>query len=308
MGYKDFIEAMPAYTWHMDEPVADPAAIPLYFVSKLAKEHVTVVLSGEGSDELLAGYTYWMKLWDYQLRKYYLNIPNPIRRRVNSLARALPFQKLKNFVDRASSDQNIQNLHSTTEVFREEGKAGLLNNEFRQEVGQINSLDILDYYNSKTDALDYLNRMLYMDSKLWLPEDLLMKADKMTMAHSLELRVPFLDHELVTFIAGMPSNLKSKGKTSKYILKKAMRGILPDELIDRKKQGFPVPINRFFKHEMREFVSEILLSQKAKGRDYFNSSHVENLLKRHQEEGTDHSAKIWVLLVFELWCREYIDV
>jgi asparagine synthase (glutamine-hydrolysing) len=315
---KDFMTALPEFVWHMDEPVADPAAIPLYYVSKLASEQVRVVLSGEGSDELLGGYAFWSQYKGYDRLRHFKMIPGGARKLLRwANARWVHSPRFERYCD--LSDYPLSSYATMVpefqdHVFTEEDKRQLYRLDL---LGLQCPIDHVRAAYRETREFEFLDQMLYVSMMQWLPEDLLVKADKMTMAHSLELRVPFLDHAFVEFTARMPTGLKVKrvsgGYSVKYALKQAFKDMLPQEIVEREKLGFPVPYAKWFRHEMREMVRDILLSQSTRESGLFRASEIERLLDEvspaADSGGTDawnpHAKKIWSLFVFELWRKAF---
>jgi len=325
MTTQDFIATLPAYIWHMDEPVADPASLPLYFVSQLAGHHVKVVLSGEGSDELLGGYGFWTQFKGYQRLKLFKKIPAAVRERViGKLNRALfQSERLERYLGMSRhplSNYGAMAPSFQDNVFNEEEKREL----YGDAVEPRNLEDSVEKVRAayrEAERFEFLDQMLFVSMTQWLPEDLLMKADKMTMAHSLELRVPFLDHVLVEFAARMPCSLKVRKNGNKYsvkyVLKKAFADFIPAEIIEREKLGFAVPYADWFRAEMREMLHDVLLSQSARSSGIFNPLRVESLLKNYLSQpnpGRNHAnhiiwdpeaKKIWSLFVLELWRQQF---
>ncbi|KHO61749.1 asparagine synthase [Thermoanaerobacter sp. YS13] len=299
---EDVIEDIEKIIWHMDEPLSDPTAIPLYYVSKLAKNYVKVVLSGEGADEIFAGYTVYKE--PNVISKYNI-LPKFIREKfIEPLVLAMPFNFGKNFIQRSKLPIN-KRYKGVGMTFKENELPLILNRDIYSSLIDIKN----DPYISSIYMLDWkdeVSQMLYFDQKIWLSEDVLLKSDKMSMAHSIELRVPFLDYKLVQFAASIPSKLKYKGNIEKYILKQTFKNDLPYFVLNRKKNGFPVPITSLVKNEYKNFARDILLSQKALNRGYFNKSYIEGLLSG-KYKGTHTGRQIWLLLVFELWHRMFID-
>lgn len=298
---EDYFQSLASAVWHQDEPVADPSAIALYHVAALAKEHVTVVLSGEGADELFGGYLIYrepaaLRPFDY--------IPGPIKQMLHSTAKLLP-QSFpgRNYVMRGTTPLEKRFL-GNAKIFTEEMKASVLQHpdwlhHYRQP------FDIAAGLYEKTAHLDPVSRMQYIDLNLWLPGDILMKADKMTMAHSLELRVPFLDKELFELVRRIPAEYRIEGSTTKYIFRKAMEGIIPDFILDRPKLGFPVPIRDWLKAERGLKIKEELLSSPIQ--HIFNMDAVERMFQRHRNGQADYSRMIWILYIFCLWHRYYME-
>jgi asparagine synthase (glutamine-hydrolysing) len=320
---KDFIDALPAYIWHMDEPVADPASIPLYYVSQLARRHVTVVLSGEGSDELLAGYPFWVQFKGYNRLKLIKRLPPLLRENfIGGLnKKVLRSSKLAKYLQMSryplsSYGRLVPDYQDN--VFNEDEKRQVYRADMPQGTADLeDSVDKVRAAYGDANDFEFLDQMLFVSMTQWLPEDLLIKADKMTMAHSLELRVPFLDHVLVDFITRMPSHLKvhknGRKYTVKYALNKAFADMIPREILERQKLGFPVPYAKWFKHEMQDILYDVLLSQAARESGILNPSEVERLLQVAvspvEQQGNDiwnlDAKKIWSLFVFELWRQRF---
>jgi asparagine synthase (glutamine-hydrolysing) len=312
---KQFFEAVPKLIWHEDEPLKGPPSVALYFLSKLASEHVKVVLTGEGSDELFAGYNdrYWATMLNRRLARYGgVFIPEAVRKHViRKMLWRLPLPlSLKKKISHTilylpSNVEGIffDNFHS---IFTREMQRELLSDDL---CGSLLSVDA--YANAmgifeRSNARNFLHRMLYTDVNMDLAE-LLMKQDQMTMATSLESRVPFLDHILVEFAGTLPPHLRLHGRPGKLLVKKAAERILPHEIAHRPKMGFPVPFGTWLKEDAASMVSEILLEGRTKRRGYFNVSYIEKLLRAHQSDQRDYQNQIWMLLNFELWQRVFID-
>lgn len=301
---KEFIDNLNNIIWYLDEPLGDPTAIPLYFISKLAKSHVKVVLSGEGADEIFAGYKIYR---EPSIVNKYNSIPYFLRKSlIEPIIDKMPFDFGKDFINR--SKQNIGSRYrGVGKTFRDAEITQLLNVDYSEYV----SNSIVEKYVSSiykiAELSDEVNQMLYFDQKIWLPDDVLMKSDKISMAHSIELRVPFLDYKLVQFASNIPSKLKYKGKCEKYILKQAFKDILPEFVMKRQKNGFPVPISSLLSNEYKDFTGDILLSSSALNRGYFNKSYIENLLNAANIKKPYVGRQLWLLLTFELWNQMYID-
>jgi asparagine synthase (glutamine-hydrolysing) len=302
IGSSDFYEFIPKLVWHLDEPIADPATIPLFFLSEFAKKFITVVLSGEGADEILAGYYIYKKMLSLEKfqtvtkfvgRDLLLGIGNLILRqekyqRYLKLA-TLPLTKRYQGVSNSFSSKAKESIAPDTRRF---------NGELEKVFGE---------YYRKVETWPNLSKMLYIDLKVWLPDDLLMKADKMTMAASMELRVPFLDHELVQFAFSLPDHFKINGNKTKYLLRQIGKELLPPPIIEREKRGFPVPISQWLQGDLNQVARETLLDSKSACGNYFEPESVKSILKRHSRREEDLSEQIWNLLVFEFWCREFIQ-
>lgn len=291
--------------WHLDEPIAEYATIPLMLLSELAKGHVTVMLSGEGADEIFAGYP----IYYYMLKfEQYRKMPSLLRS-----AGADPILKflLKNkrggkYADWLSADLNRRYLGNGSRL-TPGMKDRMYSEEFKKAVSSWDIYKIIDGYYAAVDSDSALQKMLYLDTKTWLPDDLLLKADKMTMAHSLELRVPFLDHVLVEFAAALPQEYKLKGSQTKSILKNLAAGFLPERIIKRRKQGFPVPMKQWLQNELYASAREVLTDSRSRQRGYFQASYIERLLKSHKKNADDMNVNIWSLYSLELWHRLFID-
>jgi asparagine synthase (glutamine-hydrolysing) len=309
----DFFAALPKLVWHEDEPIAHPSSVALYFVSQLASQHVKVVLTGEGSDELLGGYGRYRKtILNVKLGTRYQQLaPAGVRSAIRKQIEALPTasrlrQKLLRTFLTLSPD--IDSIYfDNFAVFPRAMQHGLLTSETRERIG----IAAADPYSAmrgilaQTDATSLLDRLLYADTKTYLHE-LLMKQDQMSMAASIESRVPFLDHKLVEFSARLPERMKLRGATTKYILRESMKGLLPDAILSRPKMGFPVPVGAWFRGAFAGILDEYVLSERAVSRDIFEPAFVRSLVRRHQD-GEDHSERLWALVNFEIWQRQFFD-
>ncbi|MBK6751547.1 MAG: asparagine synthase (glutamine-hydrolyzing) [Pyrinomonadaceae bacterium] len=306
---EQFFEALPNLVWHEDEPIGFLASVPLYFVSKLAAEHVKVVLTGEGADEMMAGYGRYPKalqLLNYG-EKYESITPSFLRDAVRGGVATLPggiATKLeRTFLTR---DADIENLFfDNFGVFPKAMQKQLFSRETSQKFENRNPYVRQNAWLEKCDAEDVLDKLLYADTRTYLHE-LLMKQDQMSMAASIESRVPFLDHRLVEFTARMPREMKLRGSTTKWILREAMKGILPAEIIDRPKMGFPVPVGNWFRGPFKHIVDECVLGKRALARGIFDTDFVRALVARHNA-GENHDERIWALVNFEIWQRRFFD-
>lgn len=301
----DFRNFIPEFIHLMDEPVTESAAISLYYVSKLAKEQVTVVLSGEGSDEIFGGYD----LYKYMniLDKYFRIFGETITGLIADLSRKLlpEGNKFEKYLTLGALP--LEKRYKGISTYEESIKYRLYRNDFANHCENDNNevqKNFLDKLFAQTENLDCLSRMLYFDTKTWLVDDLLIKADRMSMAASLELRVPFLDYRLVEFAAAMPSSYKIRNGQGKYLLKEMMKNILPEQIISRKKMGFPTPLKLMFENELYDYVRNILLAPATGISNYFKISFVKELLEEHFYQKRDHHRVLWQLLVFELWLQE----
>jgi len=302
---EQFFAELPNLIWHEDEPIGFIASVPLYFVSKLAQKHVKVVLTGEGSDEILAGYGRYAKtlqLLNYG-EKYESFTPSFVRSAVKSGVAAFGGKLSRTFLSRESDIENL--FFDNFGIYPKAMQKNLFSNQTKAQIADENPYSYQNEWLEKTDAKDVLDKLLYADTKTYLHE-LLMKQDQMSMAASIESRVPFLDHKLVEFTAKMPTKMKLRGKDTKWILREAMKGILPDEILTRSKMGFPVPIGNWFRNEYKHIVDEYVLSERAISRGIFNADFVREIVAKHNS-GENHDERIWSLVNFEIWQRRFFD-
>jgi asparagine synthase (glutamine-hydrolysing) len=308
----EFFDALPQMVWQEDEPLAHPSSVPLYFVSRLASRHVKVVLTGEGSDEMLGGYERYAKtLYNLAAAPAYNRLaPASVRRMIERRIRALPpGSKVRQKLTRTflCLPQGIEGSYfDNFAVFTRATQSQLLSDETKARAGTLDPYRDMRRYFESADADSTLNRMLYADTKTYLHE-LLMKQDQMSMAASIESRVPFLDHKLVEFTARLPVRLKlRRGWTTKYVLRQAMKGVLPEPILSRKKMGFPVPVGKWFRGEFKHVVDEYVLSPRAAERGIFDETYVRALVARH-DAGADQAERLWSLVNFEMWLRRFVD-
>jgi len=303
---QDFWNCLPKYVWHMEEPVCEPPAIALYYVSKLAREHVTVLLSGEGGDEAFAGYqSYRNFTWLEKIKKWtgpMAGIGGAVARHViNPHSR---FSKYSSLLRMDLPDYYYSHSSGPYEFFNNTA-GGLYSADLRADMAAQTKGRFSKQQFKRVSSLEPLDQMLYVDTKTWLPDDLLIKADKMTMANSLELRVPLLDHQVLEFAASLPVSYKLKGVRTKHILKEALRRRLPAEILNRKKSGFPVPYTTWLSRELRQSVAEVLLDSKTIARGYFNRTVLENVLS--SSENLCYSKELFSLMTLELWHRTFLE-
>jgi asparagine synthase (glutamine-hydrolysing) len=300
----DAIHLLPKLVWHFDEPFADSSAIPTYYVSKMAREHVTVILSGDGGDELFAGYVNYQKRDEHGR---WLRLPQGIRRPAfGALAEMLPIQApMRNFmkyVAAASPDDSPAALGLYPYI-----KNDILAAPLRQELHKYDAAAPRRQFLSTLKATDKLTRLQFVDTKFYLPGDILVKVDRMSMANSLETRAPLLDYRLVEFAARLPVQLKMQRGVSKYLLKKVLQRHMPADMLTKRKQGFAVPINHWFRTTLNGFAESVLLDDRCRTRGIFNPKVVAQVLKFHQQGQRDYSAWIWMLLNLELWFQTFVD-
>jgi asparagine synthase (glutamine-hydrolysing) len=292
-------------TWHLDQPIADEAALANYMVAELASRDVKMVLTGEGGDELFAGYARYVGERFSPLFQIFPKHAKSLALMLSTRVPGVRRQKLALYA-LCQSDE-ITRLVNWFPLFNSEMKEQLLSKEFQQSLSGNDAKVVFAEQLARTDATDPLNRMLYVDTKLWLPDDLLARGDKTSMAASVEARLPLLDHKLVEFAASLPQNMKLKGLTRKYLLKKVGRAWLPPEIISRKKKGFPMPISPWLRREARPFLRDVLSPATLRRRGLFNPSFVERLLGEHESGFAEHGSLLWGLLSVELWQRLFLD-
>ncbi len=294
----DLIERLVGY---FDEPFADPSAIPTYFVSKLARQHVKVVLSGDGGDEIFAGYDRYVT--DYRRRRYdfisHLGGASLVRRLSDVMPEGAPG---KNYLFNISLPRMERYLDGISH-FPQRDLRSLLSGEMVEKLDG-NGLHIFSPHLTRGELLAFPSRLQYLDLKTYLPGDILTKVDRMSMAHSVESRVPLLDHSLVEFVAGIPSGYKLREGATKYIFKRALHGLLPAEVMSRGKWGFAVPLKYWFRDGLETYLHEHLLGSDALRHGYFNRSYVERLFGLYGRTGkVTYLDRLWTLLVFEIWFR-----
>jgi asparagine synthase (glutamine-hydrolysing) len=311
---RDFFEALPRLVWHEDEPIAHPSSVPLYFVSSLARQHVKVVLTGEGSDELLAGYGKYPRIalnW-HAGGIYERMVPRAIRQAIaNRIVSRLP-DPLHRYarrsflaMDRSAEAMFLDNFAAV----RLADQQRLLSPDFRSMATRVAAFAApMAYFDAPNGASTLLDRLLYADIKTYLVE-LLMKQDQMSMATSIESRVPFLDHKLVEFAARLPDSWKLRGLTTKRVLREAMQSLLPPSILNRPKMGFPVPFGRWLRsgQPWADVVGAVLLDRRSRERGIIDSAAVEQLLRDHARGQADGGDRLWSLLNLELWYRTFID-
>jgi asparagine synthase (glutamine-hydrolysing) len=300
----DFFDSLDRLLEHAEEPVVESAAVALYQLSGLAREHVTVILSGEGGDEVLAGYPLHrlMPAVD-RAHRVVRSLPAALRGWVAGGVKA--HEKAAKYWDWAQAplaERYHSISHDVTGSIKRRLYADGLCERLSGETGRY----FRELFAALPGATD-LRRMTYVDIKSWLPDDLLLKADKMTMAHALELRVPFLDHKLMEFCHALPDDYRLRGRQGKYLLKKVMEKYLPPGIVYRKKKGFPVPVAAWFRGPLWERTREVLLDRRARERGYFRPEYVAEVLRLHKEGKQDLSRRIFSLLALEMWHRKYVD-
>ncbi|MCA9099646.1 MAG: asparagine synthase (glutamine-hydrolyzing) [Planctomycetales bacterium] len=305
------VEVLPKLIWHYDEPFADSSAIPTYYVSQFARQHVTVALTGDGGDELFAGYPRYRAV---RLGAMFDRLPGPLRALAGDFWRHLPAsarqkswrRRFKKLVLALRQHPGRRYLNWIA-IFDEQRRGELYSDEFLARLPDSDPFAFLAAVLAETRGRDPVTAASLTDLETYLPCDLMTKVDVASMAHGLECRQPFLDHRLVEFAAGLPVQAKMPLLRGKRILRRAFHDMLPRSIRRRGKMGFGVPLDHWFRNELRELVSDTLLDARARDRGYFQPDQVERLVREHQTGAFDHSYRLWALLVLELWHREWVD-
>ena len=309
----DAIADLPRLVWHLDQPFADSSALPTYYVSRAARERVTVALSGDGGDELFAGYQrrYGIHRLEQRLRRL---IPGSVRRGVLApLSRIYPRSEsiprpLRLKLVLSNLGQSFERAYfNDMSLFLDEEKRELCTPELLSQARHHDPIAAFARHFDRVRDADPLSRVLYVDFKTWLANDILVKVDRMSMACSLEVRAPLLDHKIVEFAASLPPQLKFRGSVSKYLLKRHVADRLPAADVHRPKQGFELPLAAWLRGDLREMAHDLLFSTRAAGRGYVRPEAVKRLWDTHQSCARNQASKIWALMVLELWHRQYMD-
>lgn len=308
----DALSILEDMVWHFDEPFADSSAIPTYYVSQMARKKVKVVLSGDGGDETFAGYVqrYSMTAFEDRVRRL---VPGLIRctllrglgavyPRLDNMPRPL---RLRSFLQNLSRSAEEAYFRDMSFYFRPEDKKRLYSSRQAEQLGGWSSFQVLRPHFSSNGKLDPVSRAQYVDMMTYLPEDVLVKVDRMSMAHSLEVRSPILDHKFMESAARLPAALKLRNKESKYIFKKMNESRLPQDILYRKKQGFCVPLTDWMRGELGQYAREKILSSDSTLKDYFQPEYISRLWERHQEGKENNAHQIWALLMFEMWRERF---
>ena len=295
---EEYMNEIPKIMWNMDDPLADPACVPLYFVAREARKHVTVALSGEGADELFGGYNIYR---EPQSLEVFNKMPHFGKTFLRQISKMMPSgMKGKSFIERGTTPMEERYI-GNAKMFTEEEKSKLLH-VYNDE---INYLDITKSLYQESRGYGPVETMQYIDIHTWMRGDILLKADRVTMAHSLELRVPFLDKEVFQVASKIPTSLKTANGTTKYALRKAAEGIVPDHVLNRRKLGFPVPIRHWLKDEMNDWAKKII--RESNTDHLIHKDYVLNLLDQHCQGKADNSRKIWTVLMFMVWHQVYVE-
>ena len=293
----EYWDSLGKIQYHMDEPLADPSAVALYFVSKLASKHVKVALSGEGADEFFGGYNIYREPMDLQITKL---IPKPLRKGIAAIMKALPFRfKGKNYLIRASMDLEDRFI-GNAKMFSEKERERILKNP----TGKYNHKEITKPYYDFTKGQDDVTRMQFIDLNLWMVGDILLKADKMSMANSLEVRVPFLDKEVFEVARHVQPDYRVNREATKYAFRMAAKDYLPEEVASKKKLGFPVPTRVWLKDEKYYNIVKTAFQSEA-AQKYFNSDKIVKYLDDHKNGKADNSRKVWTIYMFLVWYNQF---
>jgi asparagine synthase (glutamine-hydrolysing) len=300
IGPQDMMEQLPRIVWHLDDPVADPSLVPLYFLTRKASEHVTVALSGEGADEFFGGYTIYREPLSLRTVE---SMPDGVKRGLRSVAKVMPEGvKGKSFINRGTVPLE-QRYYGNARIFSEDEKATLM----RHYDPSIRYTDVTAPLYAESAHLDDVTRMQYVDLYTWLRGDILVKADRMSMAHSLEVRVPFLDTGVFEVARMLPTEMKVplRGNHTKYAMRQALRGVVPPAIVNRRKWGFPTPTRVWLKDAMYEWASQILRTSTAG--HLLDLQYVHGLLDAHRKGQADNSRKVWTVLVFLVWYAIFVE-
>lgn len=311
----DAVELSDTLLKFLDEPFGDFSIFPTYLVSKMARQYVTVVLSGDGGDELFAGYDTYIA--DKIARNYYQQLPSVVRNRllpkvVNWIP---PSSKKKGLINRAKRFVEGMNLpehleHVRWMIFLQQAeKERLYTSDIKSGLVTTDPYGFIKHYfaNVSRNGVDAINRQMYVDVKTYLVDDILVKVDRMSMATSLEARAPFLDYRFVELAASIPGELKLQGKKTKVILKQAMEDLLPHEILYRGKEGFSIPIKNWLKKELKPLMMDTLAPEKLKREGFFNPDYVQKLIKEHLDGTENHSHRLWALIIFGRWYDLYMS-
>jgi asparagine synthase (glutamine-hydrolysing) len=310
----DIISILPKLVWHYNEPFGDSSMVPTYYVARETKKYVTVALNGDGGDENLAGYT---RYWQTQVLEKIFNIykKNPFLRKeilkffVRQYNRhpSSTFNRIWKWLDDVEKSGFDYAYARRLIAFSNDLKNKFYSEEMKEKVQNSDCLALVRDIWSSAGDICLLEKMLATDFNLYLPDVLMVKMDIACMANSLEARSPFLDNEFVELVASFPADLKVRRMTSKYILKRKLKGFLPEEIISRKKMGFGIPVGRWFRKELKQFVNEILLDNASLSRGYFDPQAVMKMVEDHTSGRIDHTSRIWLLIILEMWHKIFVD-
>lgn len=306
----DALDVLSKLAWHYDEPFADNSAVPTYYVSKMARQNVTVALSGDGGDENMAGYRKY-RIHQYERMIRGLLSPGLRRSVFGSLAAVYPkadwlprFLRAKATLRNLASD-DLEALYRTQACLDPEFCRGIMSADVRAELGDYDSIEVFRHYHEKCDAPDGLSRDMYVDIKTYLVDDILTKVDRASMAVSLEVRVPILDHKFVEFMATIPSRLKLHHGQAKYLFRRAVRPMLGSRIVDRSKMGFVVPLREWFRGPLKEMAEETLFAPTAHIRSWLDMARVRWIWDQHHSGLRNMDNILWAILMLEHWARNY---
>jgi asparagine synthase (glutamine-hydrolysing) len=310
LSSQKMLEVIPQISKMLDEPLADASIIPTYLLSEMTSKHVKVALSGDGADELFAGYLTYQA---HKLAQYYSVLPRQIHDLINRIARHLPVShrnmsvdfKIKQFLRGQGVASEIR-FFLWTAAFLEHEKQCVFTPQVQECLGDDHPFEDIIRYVSDSKLLKEFERILYLSLKLYLQDDILVKVDRASMANSLEVRVPYLDHTFVEYVGGLPSIYKLKGLSTKYLLKKAFKKLLPAEIVYRKKKGFGVPLTRWFNEDLKAMLLSYLNQERIDQEGIFNSRYIQRLLDEHFLYKQNNRKQLWTLLVFEMWRDTYL--
>jgi len=313
---QNYADLLPKMVWHFDEPTADPAAIPTYLLSKKAKKYVTVVLTGEGGDELFAGYE--QHKWIYNTKKYFGYLPGSIMSLGSEIMRIVPMNIYDHFFKFTSSfgpkaiDRGIDFFGSINKDVLESylSIVSIFDKEEHKNIFQKNKNTIKQKYSNYFKNIkneNVINKMLLLETEIQLPDNFLMKTDRTTMAGSIEARVPLLDHKIVEFASTIPQNFKLNNLKSKFIFKKSMSEIIPKSIIERKKHRFFVPIDTWLEKGLKDIVINLFEEDEVKRLGFFDYNYLKKIFENFENSKFYYSRQIWNLLNFELWRRTFIE-
>jgi len=305
------VDILPKIVYHYEEPYADSSALPTYYLSEMTRQNVTVALNGDGGDENFAGYErYPIFLFAEWMRR---NVPSPVLKAIELMsgftARIYP-TTLTDRAHRFASSLEYSAARRYLEYmqyFSDELKATIYHSEFLSRKQKRKTSDLITEKFNESQTKDSLDQLLYTDITTYLPDDLLVKVDIASMAVSLEARSPLLDHQLMELTASIPPSLKIRGYQKKYIFRQALRGIIPDEILDRKKMGFGVPIEHWFRGSLNNYIREHLLDGRFARRNIIRNDFVSDLIEKHIKGKVNYAYQLWALLMLELWFEEFFD-
>jgi asparagine synthase (glutamine-hydrolysing) len=300
---QDLVNVLDDLVYQYDEPFGDAASFPTYLLSRFARMKVPVALSGEGSDELFGGYRrYVAEKWG----GYYRELPHALTNGVlkGIIGLASRSHKAKKALQIITNEEPVSRYTSWFSLFNDDMRAQLFSPAMVKASTGLDSLEVYRRYYPGNGTSE-VGKALYLDQRLWLPDTYLEKVDKASMAVGLETRVPFLDHELVEFSATIPVKYKVRGATTKYILKRALKGLLPPATLKKPKSGFTPPTELWFKGNLKGLVQDVLFDSQARSRGFFNTDYIRSLYQQHCEGRGLYHRHLWLLIVFEIWCRRY---